>query len=57
MADLAENLTMLGSLDLAQSGIDLDPARITWQVGISGFKWFTAAFVLVALSLILPRDT
>ena len=57
MADLAENLTMLGSLDLAQAGVDLDPGRIAWQVGISGFKWFTAALVLVALSLILPRDT
>ena len=37
MADLAENLTMLGSLDLAQSGIDLDPARITMPVGAALF--------------------
>lgn len=56
-ADLAENLTMLLSLDQIEAGGVLEPARIAWQAGISGLKWFLAAITLVALSLILPRET
>jgi hypothetical protein len=55
--DIAENLVMLLSLELAEAGEALAPGRIAWQVGLSGAKWFSAAIAVVALTLLLPRDT
>lgn len=55
--DIAENLVMQLSLDLVEAGEALSPGRVAWQAGLSGTKWFTAALAVVALTLILPRET
>lgn len=55
--DLAENLMMLVSIDLVRSGEMLSAARIAWQAGLSGAKWVLAAMSVVALTVVLPRDT
>ncbi|MCP5038863.1 MAG: hypothetical protein GY945_14825 [Rhodobacteraceae bacterium] len=55
--DIGENLTMVISLDMLAAELELSPARIGWQVGISGAKWLVAALSVVALTFTLPQDT
>lgn len=53
--DIAENLLLLGSLDLAGAGLEIDGERIALHVFISGMKLHVAAVSLVAFSFVLPK--
>lgn len=55
--DIREDVFMVISLDMAEAGVALEPARIAAQAGISGVKWLIAALSVVALSFVLPQET
>lgn len=55
--DLLENVIMLLSLDMAQSGAEIPAERIVSQVTVSSIKWFMAALSLVAFTFVLPSET
>ncbi len=55
--DLVEDITLILSIDMVETGADLPAERILAQAQISAAKWLLSAVVVVTLTFVLPQQT